>query len=317
MVSSDESGAANIGISSGTEMPDWLQDIASSNRMSRGTNLHCPRSTSILVTSLKHPHPTKRISAAKNLGLVSLRGDQMALHALMNKGCSGEWGLDDEDGEVRAQAAESIGLIAAGSGCPTVCSSLLGSLEDEDWAVRESSVDALIKVAHDDDRLLSLMSSDRWWAKAVAADALGKIASRGSRAVVNLVRALHDSDWAVRQSACAALGLLSEPGDAHTVDALLGLLSDADWRVDRGCAAAVRALIARLEDCDVGARHALDTPSLGDTDVKRAAVRTLQRVARPGDSAAIAALRECYRREPTARPLLTEALAQLCAEPSV
>ena len=241
----------------------------------------------------------------------------MALHALMNKGCSGEWGLDDEDGEVRAQAAESIGLIAAGSGCPTVCSSLLGSLEDEDWAVRESSVDALIKVAHDDDRLLSLMSSDRWWAKAVAADALGKIASRGSRAVVNLVRALHDSDWAVRQSACAALGLLSEPGDAHTVDALLGLLSDADWRVDRGCAAAVRALIARLEDCDVGARHALDTPSLGDTDVKRAAVRTLQRVARPGDSAAIAALRECYRREPTARPLLTEALAQLCAEPSV
>ena len=145
----------------------------------------------------------------------------------------------------------------------------------------------------------------------------------------NLVRALYDSDWAVRQSACAALGLLSAPGDAHTVDALLGLLSDADWRVriaaveavgklaDRGCAAAVRALIARLEDCDVGARHALDTPSLGDTDVKRAAVRTLQRVARPGDSAAIAALRECYRREPTARPLLTEALAQLCAEPSV
>ena len=246
----------------------------------------------------------------------------MALHALMNKGCSGEWGLDDKDGEVRAHAAESIGLIAAGSGCPTVCSSLLGSLEDEDWAVRESSVNALIKVAHVEDdavitRLVSLMSSDRWWAKAVAADALGKIASRGSRAVPNLVRALYDSDWAVRQSACAALGLLSEPGDAHTDDALLGLLSDADWRVDRGCAAAVRALIARLEDCDVGARHALDTPSLGDTDVKRAAVRTLQRVARPGDSAAIAALRECYRREPTARPLLTEALAQLCAEPSV
>ncbi len=319
-----------------TNLPPWLRGIAASHRMLRVS----PDSVAkeIFISRLHHPDPHQRLLSAKMLSTVAIPGDRSALDALLNIGSAGEstdqlWGLDDVEGEVRACSARTIGVLATGIGCSTVCTRLLRRLEDADWVVREASMEALGKVANLDDEavihhLFLIMESGTWWAKAIGAEALSQVASRGNPSIVmRLLQLLSDEDWAVRMSACTALGRLSIVGDMSVVQALLDLLQDADWRVrkacieaigelaERGCEVAIRGLILRLEDKVIGARHGLDTPSLQDTDVKRAAVLALQRVAQHGDMMAISALRDCYQREPDSRPLLREALSLLCEDP--
>jgi HEAT repeat protein len=134
---------------------------------------------------------------------------------------------------------------------------------------------------------LSLLASDNEPAQQEAVGALSRL---GQAAVPELIEALNDDDWQVRNQAAVALGAIGPEAKA-AVPALIDVLQDEDkyfrsqgalalGKIGREARAAVPALIEALED------H--------DEDVRREAAAALGRIG-PEASDAIAALVELLR----------------------
>ncbi len=108
---------------------------------------------------------------------------------------------------VRAHDDEAPDPDAALALDTDVIESLARALGDPNYAVRYSSADALARIGETAlPRLFEIGEDDAIEVRLMALRAAGKIGSR--KALKPLVRALRDSDWAVRAHAAAAIGTI-------------------------------------------------------------------------------------------------------------
>ena len=104
--------------------------------------------------------------------------------------------------------------------------SLVATLEDEDWLVRENIVNSLVEIGDSRaiDPLISLLGDENYKVRKSAADGLGKFGDR--RAVEPLLKALEtERERDVRQSEVLALG---ELGGQQTIEGLSRVSTDMD-----------------------------------------------------------------------------------------
>jgi len=165
--------------------------------------------------------------------------------------------LDDEDAEIREQAANALGQLEDSRAVEPLTAALLNDVEpavreQAAWALGmiedESAVDALAQVMNDPDE--DVREQAVW--------ALGMIEAEA--AVAPLIVALSDTSAEIRSQAAWSLGMIE---DVAAVDALAGALHDEDSEVREQAAWA----LGMIEDA--GAVSALAT-ALNDTE---AAVR--------------------------------------------
>lgn len=134
--------------------------------------------------------------------------------------------LEDEDGQVRSRAIQSIADLEGLDTLPALLTALKDTNGDVRWIAalalgkmeRAETVDALIALLTDEDKEVGR----------IAAEGLGQKGDR--RAVPHLIAAMRDSYPLLRESAALALGQLA---DARALPALQELLKDANMQVRR------------------------------------------------------------------------------------
>jgi HEAT repeat protein len=134
--------------------------------------------------------------------------------------------LEDEDGQVRSRAVQSLADLDGLDTLPALLRALRDSNGDVRWIAalalgkmeRPETVEALITLLTDEDKEVGR----------IAAEGLGQKGDR--RAVPHLIAAMHDSYPLLRESAALALGQLA---DARALPALQELLQDANVQVRR------------------------------------------------------------------------------------
>jgi HEAT repeat protein len=111
------------------------------------------------------------------------------------------WALAESDIEMRALAAQALGMI----GKSEVAPQLVQAASDEDEKVRRRAIEALGKVKAESalDALVSALSDKAAGVRRAAAEAIGKIG--GERAIKPLVERLDDEDSSVRKAAIQSL----------------------------------------------------------------------------------------------------------------
>ena len=166
--------------------------------------------------------------------------------------------LDDEDAEIREQAASALGQLEDSSAVEPLTAALLNDVEpavreQAAWALGmiedESAVDALAQVMNDPDE--DVREQAVW--------ALGMIEAEA--AVAPLIVALSDTSAETRSQAAWSLGMIE---DVASVDALAGALHDEDAEVREQAAwalgmiedaGAVSALANALNDSEAAVRE--------------------------------------------------------------
>ncbi len=224
-----------------------------------------------LVRLASDGHPDVRRTAAESLGKIALPSAETPLAHLLN----------DVSPEVRAAAAEALGRVGTAVATETVLA-VAAKLEDEDPRVRSAAARTF---AHWEpapsvtSRLASLLRSVNLDTRRQAVQALLLLDAPAARQA--LIKALEDTDPAVRQGAVAALGESADPSvipfltSAITEDPANGVRAEAAYRLGKiGNAAAKEKLIAvAMMDADPRvrrwARAAADeltsTPGFGST----------------------------------------------------
>jgi HEAT repeat protein len=166
--------------------------------------------------------------------------------------------LADEEGAVRAAAAEALGLLADGAAVPA----LVGALGDDEEPVRVAAVRALGAVA-DPAAAAPLRERARGQGAIAlhALEALGRLprAGDGDETDALLIDALSRKDPEAVKAAVRALDVRGGPG---AVTGLATALSHARWDVRR---LAAEALGARAKS-DAAARAALEARRAIETD---------------------------------------------------
>ena len=160
--------------------------------------------------------------------------------------------LEDDDYYVRSSAVEALGKIGSEVAIPD----LIKALEDDDYDVRSSAADALGKIGSEVaiPGLIKDLENDDYNVRSNAVDALGKISSEV--AIPDLIKALEDDSYYVRGSAVKALGQI---GSEVATPGLIKALEDDSYYVrsnavealDKiGSESAIPGLIKALEDDD-------------------------------------------------------------------
>ncbi|PYP79415.1 MAG: hypothetical protein DMD35_08305 [Gemmatimonadetes bacterium] len=171
--------------------------------------------------------------------------------------------LKDEDGDVRAAAAQSLGKLED----PRAVPALLIAITDREAKVRASSAEALGKFS--DPRamtgLSSLLTDAELEVRKEALDALSEYES--GVPVAGIVRLLSDADADLRHSAAHALGRF---GDRSAGSALAPLVRDPSPDVRQ-------AAIESIADLHDAAHASAILPALGDAnaDVRQQALDAL------------------------------------------
>jgi hypothetical protein len=134
--------------------------------------------------------------------------------------------LEDEDGQVRSRAVQSLADLDGLDTLPA----LLRALQDTNGDVRWIAALALGKMERPEtvEALITLLTDEDKEVGRIAAEGLGQKGDR--RAVPHLIAAMHDSYPLLRESAALALGQLA---DTRALPALQELLQDANMQVRR------------------------------------------------------------------------------------
>jgi HEAT repeat protein len=153
----------------------------------------------------------------------------------------------DEDGGVRARAAEALGVL--GRSDPSVLHALCNALRDESWWVQTSAALALGVLGRSDlpviDALHAALRDKHSWVRRDAARALG-VLGRSDPPVLDALRAaLRDQDAAVGATAAEARGALGR-FDPLVIDALRADLHDKN-SVVRASAAQALGVLGRTD----------------------------------------------------------------------
>ena len=177
--------------------------------------------------------------------------------------------LDDENAEVRAAAARSLGKLKDERAVP----GLIGALKDRDAKVRETAAEALAEF--EDSRaiapLADLLSDQSSEVKRSALDALSHFESNLPSAPI--IRLLSDADADVRHNAAHLVGKLR---DRSATGALARLVGDPDANVRQ---AAIEA-IGELGD-PAGAVALTPAFSDVDADVRQQAINAIEELKAP------------------------------------
>jgi HEAT repeat protein len=142
--------------------------------------------------------------------------------------------LNDKDGEVRAAAVDSLGLLGGKDAAP----GLMAALSDPDEKVRKRAAEAVGKTGNEKVvvPLIALFSDP---VRQVRDQAVKALADMGDVAGEALIRGLMEEDMTVREHCARALSFVTVP-DAF--DPLLKVLEDGDWSVRRYAAEALGKL---------------------------------------------------------------------------
>ena len=134
--------------------------------------------------------------------------------------------LNDEDLDVRSNAADALGKIKSEAAIP----SLIKLLEDKNFNVRSKAADALGKIKSEAaiPSLIKLLEDKNFNVRSKAADALGEIKSEA--AIPGLIKLLKDKYSDVRCSAAIGLGEIKIQLEA-AIPGLIELLEDKDSSV--------------------------------------------------------------------------------------
>lgn len=299
--------------------PKWLSDLATHKSLREQRGGRDPQVVQRVCKEVRDCDVSVRLNATRSLGSITPHCDHDVINTLL--GQDSEFGLNDVSSSVRAAAAEALGVVASGTNDELVCELLVRRFEDADWAVRSTALNSLVQVSKQPcaeewllDRVLETLHSGTWGCKTEAAEALGLLAPKNDKRVLDsLTSFFQHTDWAVRKSCATAVGRVAECGNRRALHAVLPLLGDADWRVrkaaleavpelvERGCEEGVSALVQRLDDTQVGFKHALDIISPQDEDVQLAVLGALSRVTQRGDARVLGALAEHARKARAAR----------------
>lgn len=148
--------------------------------------------------------------------------------------------LDNEDGQLRAIAADGLGeLEAEGS-----VKKLALLLSDEYTSVRSSAIGALGKIGKAAEPYAKEIRPflDQPLMRSVSAVALGRLGKTGGSFASDLVDCLEVSDIQVRWACAASLGLMAEHVSSDIVDRVAKLLSHNDGRIRATAAATLGCL---------------------------------------------------------------------------
>jgi HEAT repeat protein len=166
--------------------------------------------------------------------------------------------LKDEDGKVRAEAAQALGNM--GPGAKIAVSALIKALKDSDDLTRRLAAEALEKIGPPDKTdvalLIGSLKDSGEPVRLYAASALGKLGPDARPAEEALREALKDREVSVRAQAARSLGKLGPDAKEKGWPALLEALKDED-RTVRGAAAEGLSGLGPLNGTDVPAVLAL------------------------------------------------------------
>lgn len=165
-----------------------------------------------------------------------------AIEWLLEEGASLESLCSSEASDVRAAA--STLLTTLGDGAAVRAASLLAS---DDWRARTVAAEALGKLPRDAaaphaEALAALLEDESAVARMAAVTSLGRL---GVTAAGHCAAALASEKPRVREAAAEALGRLGTAASPH-VEALAGLLADSDWQVPTAAANALKRLGAEI-----------------------------------------------------------------------
>jgi HEAT repeat protein len=229
-----------------------------------------PRAEPALISALDHPESAVQIAAIQALSLIGgkvsveplvrmLRSPEEAVQraavaALARLEVSpARWLVEmlrREAFDVRNAAARALGLIRG----PLAIRALVEGLQDTDYQVRRTCVDALAGQGKDAvDSLLPLLQSSHIEVRAAAIEALGRI--RDPRAMDPLKVCLRDGDRLAREAAWKALEQLSWPA-AKERGRLWRWIQAKDYpRVVAAGAVAIEPLIDAFRQSDKATRE--------------------------------------------------------------
>jgi HEAT repeat protein len=138
--------------------------------------------------------------------------------------------LQSADEEVRRRAIQDL------RGLPLLetCGLLFGSLGDESWRVRKEAVEVFVSSGPDESQIKSLLellrSEDNAGLRNSAAEAVSRL---GERAIVPLIKSVHDDDADVRKFIIDVMGSIST---SAFIPSLLEALQDQDVNVSSAAA---------------------------------------------------------------------------------
>jgi HEAT repeat protein len=173
--------------------------------------------------------------------------------------------LDDPDWDVRAHAAEALGIIGADP--QTTVPALIQHLRDKDEDVRERIVEALGRIGREPQSavpvLISALTDDSGSIRSLAAGALANFGKDAQPAVPTLITLLQDVHYDHRADVARTLGVIGLAAE-QSIPALLQALHDSDHFVAATAATAlaqmgrnqtqVAAVAARLIGEELGER---------------------------------------------------------------
>ena len=231
----------------------------------------------VLVGLVRDGNPSRRAFAAEVMG--GIGGAEEAVHL--------EEALEDEEVDVRARAADSLGRMRHRLARPA----LLLALDDPAWEVRAQAVKALGKIGEELDapRLAEMLRDDAWWVRNNAAAALREMGETGERPLLEM---LWDEDRFARETAAQALE------EGSIVERLVKDMREGDENPEAGrvlhrlaeigSVGTIIQVLSDLPDAKVKARLVgllddIEDPVLG---------KTLERAARELESSGTRASRE-------------------------
>jgi twitching motility protein PilT len=235
-----------------------------------GTNASLP----LLVEALTQENVVVRTAALNAIGRLSDARKVDPARAIL-------WLLRSREVNVRRMAIEVLNRVGDPRG--ELGPRLLKYLRDDDWWVRERTMDALIEIAGANltRHLIPYLADPSAVVRRFAVSALSRIGDRATLGPL-MKAAAEDDDWWVREDALAAVAKL---GDTRAVPAILQL---AKHRPDmrRACVEALRDL-GGAEGLQLIAELVIDE----DPDVRQAAILAL---GKKGGAAYAPVIEQCF-----------------------
>jgi HEAT repeat protein len=142
--------------------------------------------------------------------------------------------LNDNDGEVRAAAVDSLGALGGKDAAP----GLMSALSDSDEKVRRRAAEAVGKTG-DPKVVVPLIALFSDSVRQVRDQAVKAVADMGDVAGEALIRGLMEEDPTVREHCARALSFVTV---SDALEPLLKVLEDGDWSVRRYAAEALGKL---------------------------------------------------------------------------
>jgi eukaryotic-like serine/threonine-protein kinase len=204
--------------------------------------------------------------------------------------------LSSDNKLVRQTALTGLGRLGGDLDIGQICKLLL----DPDLAVQNRAVDVIIKQRHPDTLkyLVDVLRSESDFARRAAVEVLNEIGDQHS--IKDLLKSLGDGDWWVRARATDALARIGGP---RVIDAVLALITDESDSVRR---AAVEILNTTQDERAV--QHLINATRDSDWWVRDRSADALGTI---GDARAVPALIAMLASDPRSIPAAVRALAKL------